>query len=255
MSLEAARRIEIGDMHGHACAAQDSVADDYYSRSRREIRPLLPSRASRILEVGPGAGFTLIWLKSIYPAATTVGVELNQALEADLQKHADVAIIGDIDDLMSRLGSKFDLILLLDVLEHVPDPTRTLQAITRNLLMDGGRVIVSVPNIAHLSVTLPLLFQHRFTYADSGILDRTHLKFFVEDTAVKLLNDSNLVVEDGLVTGIEGQKSKMLDWLTLGVLTHHLAKQYVMAGDLTGELAAQPKINWKKNRLISLAGR
>jgi 2-polyprenyl-3-methyl-5-hydroxy-6-metoxy-1,4-benzoquinol methylase len=246
MSLEAAKRIEVGEMQRHDGAPQGSAAKNYYSRSRREIRSLLPGRASRILEVGPGAGFTLIWLKSIYPAATTCGVELNPALEADLQEHADVAIIGDIDHLISRVASKFDLILLLDVLEHVPDPTRTLQAITRSLLMDGGRVIVSVPNIAHLSVTLPLLFQRRFEYADSGILDRTHLKFFVEDTAVKLLNDSNLIIKDGLVTGLEGPKSKMLDGLTLGFLTHHLAKQYIMAGEPIGELTAQPKINWKK---------
>ena len=251
MSLEASRRIEIGEMQGRVGVAQGSAAKNYYSRSRREIRSLLPSRASRILEVGPGAGFTLMWLKSIYPAATTCGVELNPALEADLQEHADVAIIGDIDHLISRVASKFDLILLLDVLEHVPDPTRTLRAITRNLLMDGGRVIVSVPNIAHLSVTLPLLFQRRFEYADSGILDRTHLKFFVEDTAVKLLNDTNLIVKDGLITGLEGPKSKILDGLTLGFLTHHLAKQYIMAGEPTGERTAQPKINWKKSRLMS----
>ena len=251
MSMEAATRIEIRDMQGQGHALPVSDAKDYYSRSRREIRSLLPSRASRILEVGPGAGFTLIWLKSLYPDATTFGVELNQALEVDLREHADVAIIGDIDDLISRVGSKFDLILLLDVLEHVPDPTRTLQAITRRLLMDGGRVIVSVPNIAHLSVTLPLLFQRRFAYTDSGILDRTHLKFFVEDTALQLLNESNLVVKDGLVTGLEGPKSKLLDGLTLGFLTHHLAKQYIMAGELTDGPVAQRKINWKKSRLIS----
>ncbi|MBB4256487.1 MULTISPECIES: bifunctional 2-polyprenyl-6-hydroxyphenol methylase/3-demethylubiquinol 3-O-methyltransferase UbiG [unclassified Bradyrhizobium] len=251
MTLEAARRIQIDDMQGRAGAAQDTAAQSYYIRSRREIRSLLPSRASRILEVGPGAGFTLAWLKSIYSAATTFGVELNQELEADLKLNADVAMIGDIDDLILRVGSKFDLILLLDILEHVPDPTRTLQAITRNLLMDGGRVIVSVPNIAHLSVTLPLLFQRRFEYTDSGILDRTHLKFFVEGTAVRLLNDSGLVVKDGLVTGIEGPRSKMLDRLTFGGLTHHLAKQYIMAGELTTASTAQPKINWKKNRLIS----
>jgi 2-polyprenyl-3-methyl-5-hydroxy-6-metoxy-1,4-benzoquinol methylase len=251
MSLEAAKRIEMSETQRHAGVAHGSATKNYYSRSRREIRSLLPSRASRILEVGPGAGFTLMWLKSIYSAVTTCGVELNPALEADLQEHADVAIIGDIDHLISQVASKFDLILLLDVLEHVPDPTRTLQAITRNLLMDGGRVIVSVPNIAHLSVTLPLLFQRRFAYADSGILDRTHLKFFVEDTAVKLLNDANLIVKNGLMTGLEGPKSNMLDRVTLGFLTHHLAKQYIMAGEPTGERTAQPKVSWKKSRLIS----
>ena len=62
-------------------------------------------------------------------------------------------------------------------------------------------MIVSVPNVAHLSVSIPLLFRREFAYQDAGILDRTHLRFFVEDTAVKLLNDFKLVVERGLASG------------------------------------------------------
>ncbi|MBZ5671576.1 MAG: hypothetical protein LAO04_17845, partial [Acidobacteriia bacterium] len=41
----------------------------------------------------------------------------------------------------------------------------------------GGTVIVSVPNVAHLWVRLSLL-AGRFDYADRGILDRSHLRFF-----------------------------------------------------------------------------
>jgi 2-polyprenyl-3-methyl-5-hydroxy-6-metoxy-1,4-benzoquinol methylase len=248
MSCEHADGAEIHEQKHDA--AQDSAKEGYYRHSRQEIRPLLPGSASQILEVGPGGGYTLRWLKSIYPNATTVGVEINRGLENELRKNADVAIVGNIDECIARLGKKFDLILLLDVLEHVPDPTRTLQSITGLLLNDGGRVIVSVPNIAHLSVTLPLLFRRRFTYRESGILDRTHLKFFVETTAVSLLNDANLIVTDGLITGLEGPKSKAFDRLSLGLLCHHFAKQYIMVGERTGREFIQPKINWRKNRLI-----
>ncbi|WP_298422790.1 class I SAM-dependent methyltransferase [Rhodoblastus sp.] len=215
----------------------------YYHRVRRDIQPLLPDAASRILEVGAAAGNTLAWLKTIYPKAHTTGVELNAELKAELENTADVAIFESIEECVTRLQT-FDLILLLDVLEHVPDSTRTLQRV-RQLLEPGGRVIVSLPNIAHLSVALPLLTRRRFTYQDAGILDRTHLRFFVEDTAVKLLNDANLVVTKGLIGGLQGPKSKLLDQLSFGLFRHHLAKQYIMAGETADGRASQGRVSWQ----------
>jgi 2-polyprenyl-3-methyl-5-hydroxy-6-metoxy-1,4-benzoquinol methylase len=231
-------------MHGKRdYQTQEAARAAYYRHSRQEIRSLLPEKAFRILDVGAGGGYTLRWLKSIYPNAITTGVELNTNLKDELEQNVDVAIFGNIDECIPRLDT-FDLILLLDVLEHVPDSTQTLKSISR-LLKNGGHVIVSVPNIAHLSVTLPLLMQRRFTYQDSGIMDRTHLRFFVEDTAVKLLNDANLIVVDGLIAGLEGPKSRLLDRLSFGFLRHHLAKQYIMVGEMADGGLVQSKVNWK----------
>ena len=201
----------------------------YYHHVRREIECLLPKSASRILDVGAGAGATLSWLKSLYPNAETTGTEINPALEAELVRNADVTIIGSIDDCLPQLKT-YDLILLLDVLEHLPDSLGTLKEVSK-LLEPGGHVIVSVPNIAHLSVAIPLLFRRRFTYKDSGILDRTHVRFFVEETAVGMLHDADLVVTKGLISGLQGARSKVLDRLSVGLLRHHLAKQYIMLAE------------------------
>ena len=216
---------------------------DYYHFVRREIEPLLPKSPARILEVGAGAGGTLKWLKGLNPTAETTAVELNPALLDQLRQNADVVIVGAIDQKISQLKT-YDLILLLDVLEHLPDSSATLRKLAE-LLEPGGQVIVSLPNIAHLSVTIPLLLQRRFNYQDAGILDRTHLRFFVEDTAIKLLNDANLIVTAGLISGIQGPKAKMLDLLSLKLLRHHLAKQYIMLGQLSDGKIAQAKIAWK----------
>jgi 2-polyprenyl-3-methyl-5-hydroxy-6-metoxy-1,4-benzoquinol methylase len=124
---------------------------NYYHFVRREIEPLLPKSATRILDVGAGAGTTLQWLKTIYPKVETTGVELNPELLGELQKNTDVALIGDIHTCLSKLKT-YDLILLLDVLEHLHDSTGTLQKLSK-LLEPGGHVIVSVPNVAHLSVS------------------------------------------------------------------------------------------------------
>jgi len=234
-----------------AAAARDNAKDilgapaqtmDYYHHVRREIAPLLPSAASRILEVGAGAGGTLKWLKDTYPNAETTAVELNGALRDELQRNADVVLIGSIEETFPLL-KKYDLILLLDVLAHLPDSTGTLQQLAK-LLVPGGHVIVSVPNIAHFSVSVPLLLRRRFNYQDAGILDRTHLRFFVEDSAIKLLNDASLIVTSALSSGLQGPKARFLNFASLGLLQHHLTKQYIMLGTLSDGKAVQKKVQW-----------
>lgn len=215
---------------------------DYYHIVRREIRQLLPKNPARILEVGAASGATLKWLKSLYPHSETTAVELNPALLDELKLNADVAIMGSIDEAFAQLKT-YDLILLLDVLEHLPEATKCLQKLTK-LLEPGGQVIVSVPNVAHLSVSIPLLLRRRFDYQDAGILDRTHLKFFVENTAIKLFNDADLIVIRALISGIKGRKAKLLNFLSCGLLRHYLAKQYIMLGQLNDRKIAQHKIRW-----------
>jgi 2-polyprenyl-3-methyl-5-hydroxy-6-metoxy-1,4-benzoquinol methylase len=216
--------------------------DAYFHHERSEIRPIVPETATSILEIGAASGTTLRWIKAIYPNAKTTGVELNGALAEELGRNADIAIIDSIPKCLPRL-EKYDLILLLDVLEHLENPTDVLRNLTK-LLEPGGHVIVSVPNIAHLSVTVPLLVRRQFTYRDSGIMDRTHLTFFVEDTAVKLMNDAGLKVTKGLVSGLSGYKAKLINYLSLGLLRHHLTKQYIMLGEPSEDQVRQGRIEW-----------
>ena len=214
----------------------------YFHHERREIRPLLPKTATNILEIGAASGQTLRWMKTIYPNAGTTGVEINEAIAAELGRNVDVAIIGNISECLPRL-KKYDLILLLDVLEHLVDSTDVLRNV-RQLLVPCCHVVVSLPNIAHLSVTIPLLLKRQFRYQDAGILDRTHVRFFVEDTAISLMNDAHFKVSKGLISGIQGPKARMLDRLSLGLLRHHLTKQYIMLGEPADEEIRQQPVKW-----------
>jgi hypothetical protein len=65
---------------------------------------------------------------------------------------------------------------------------------TARALGPGGAILVSVPNVAHWSVRLSLLFG-RFEYARSGILDRTHLRFFTRRSFLRTLELAGLEVE------------------------------------------------------------
>lgn len=200
----------------------------YFRRVRRDIDPLLPKSACRILDVGAGAGATSAWLKSRYPGCTTMAFEGNAAIREELARNVDQDFIVDLNGNLPDVGAP-DLVLCLDVLEHLLQPLDVLKRVT-STMPDDGTVIVSVPNVAHASVSLPLLLRGRFRYQDAGILDRTHLRFFDHNSVIELLNQAGFIVRRGVRLGFDGPRARLLDVVTGGALRNHLTKQYVVAG-------------------------
>ncbi len=205
-----------------------STASAYFHFVRTDIAPLLPASANHIVDVGCGAGGTLAWLKKRYPQAYTVGLEGNASLAQELAVNSDEFHIVDLNGDLPNIGSP-DLLLFLDVLEHLPNPEKLLRHLAAKLA-PGGTVIVSLPNIAHLSVSIPLLVWGRFNYADAGILDRTHLRFFVRESAVALMNGAGLRVDKIIESSRGDLKSRLLNWLTFGLLHERLAAQFILSG-------------------------
>lgn len=133
-----------------------------------------------VLDIGPGSG--------------AIGAELKKrgysSLSAvEIDDHARAAVAPIYDEVAANLdpfrGRSFGLILLLDVLEHMVDPFSFLKEVTA-LAAPGCIILVSVPNIAHWSIRLSLLFGS-FTYTKRGILDRTHLQFFTRRRFLEML--------------------------------------------------------------------
>lgn len=96
------------------------------------------------------------------------------------------------------LPAKFDVVLLADVLEHMTDPEAGL-SLARNRLADGGSLLISMPNVAHLSNRLSIALG-RFNYSDRGLLDKAHLRFFTKATFMQLLKENGLTIDKFLVT-------------------------------------------------------
>jgi hypothetical protein len=111
-------------------------------------------------------------------------------------------------------------------------------------MAQGATVIVSCPNVAHASVSLPLLLKGQFEYQDSGILDRTHLRFFVRKSAIDLMNAAGLIVRRGIRTGLGGPRARLLDRVTGGMLRDRLTKQYIMSGTREAPGVVQGEVEW-----------
>jgi 2-polyprenyl-3-methyl-5-hydroxy-6-metoxy-1,4-benzoquinol methylase len=86
----------------------------------------------------------------------------------------------------------FDVVVAADVLEHLASPEALLEKV-RGWLKPDGLLLVSLPNIANVSVRCALLFGH-FRYTERGILDRTHLSFYTRASARHLLQESGFRV-------------------------------------------------------------
>jgi len=123
-----------------------------------------------------------------------LGIEVDAAAVIVAEKWAERVIVGDLDagTLWQDLeAEQFDAITLGDVLEHLRDPLATLRAAVRTL-KPSGIVVISIPNVAHGDVRMALL-EGDFKYHETGLLDRTHLRFFTKTELSRLIREAGLV--------------------------------------------------------------
>ncbi len=157
----------------------------------------LIKEGSKVLDFGCASGYLggiLIQNKN----CEVIGLEFDKedAKKAKDKGYKDVVICDlDLDNWEDELGKqKFDVAVFADVLEHLKYPEKVLEK-TKKLLTKDGEIIVSVPNIAHLSVRLELL-NGSFEYEDMGILDKTHLKYWTRDSFLRMANKLGLYAEN-----------------------------------------------------------
>jgi 2-polyprenyl-3-methyl-5-hydroxy-6-metoxy-1,4-benzoquinol methylase len=155
-----------------------------------EVRP-----GSRILDIGCAAGDVARILSQ--RGCSVWGVE-NDRVAAELARaYCKEVVLGDIAALdleEAFAGTAFDAVLFLDVLEHLLDPAAALRKAARVLAADG-KVLASIPNVAHGTVRLQLL-SGRFRYTDVGLLDRTHVKFFDSAGVKELFKSTGYLIEE-----------------------------------------------------------
>jgi len=152
----------------------------------------------RLLDVGAADGLLSRHLTERGWRVTAIEADAELAEEG--AKHCDRMVVTNLDHEVPDLGEPFDAIVCGDVLEHLTDPLQTLTALT-HYLAPAGRVVISVPNVAHLLIRLSLLVG-RFDYFDRGILDRSHLRFFTERSLKRLIRAAGLRITRRTATAV-----------------------------------------------------
>src|SRR6266705_373362 len=172
----------------------DAPLDPENPCDSRSVAVKLIGSNKRILELGPATGRVTRAL--IANGCEVVAIERDHHSAMRLRDFCKV-IEGDIEQmpLARRLsGMRFDVILAGDFLEHLQDPVQLLQQL-RSFLEPSGYLLTSIPNVSHGSVRLGLL-HGKFEYRDTGILDRTHLRFFTFDSIQRMFADAGYRVDE-----------------------------------------------------------
>ena len=178
------------DLHLYQRSPIDPSVADTLSEISGRIEP-----GCTVLDVGCAVGELGRFLTGV-KGCTVDGIESNP-LSADIaMPHYRRMFILDLEaaDLQKELGcTEYDWIVCADVLEHLRDPGKVVRQFA-GLLQTGGRLIVSIPNIAYLGVFLELL-RGDFSYREEGLLDRTHLRFFTKHSFLAFLRENGFAGE------------------------------------------------------------
>lgn len=203
---------------------------DYFSGVRMELVNLLPKNSDRVLEVGAGGCNTLFYLKENKIAKEVHGIDIF-SLPQSFQNHPliDKFFLQNIEAPDFDLSENYyDSIICGDVLEHLVDPWAAVKKIER-WLKPGGTLIVSIPNFREIGTLKKIIFNKDFKYAEEGILDKTHLRFFCKKNILALLTTDQLKPElclENFLVHPGYKKRKLANTFTLGLLKDLLTGQY-----------------------------
>jgi 2-polyprenyl-3-methyl-5-hydroxy-6-metoxy-1,4-benzoquinol methylase len=185
----------------------------YYQGERTEMLQLLPSDARRVLELGCGEGGFGALVKRDREAEYWA-MEYVPDVAARAAEVLDHVLVGDADAHIDDLpDGYFDAIVANDVLEHLAYPGVTLERL-RPKLRPGGVVVASIPNIRYLPALARIVFKRDFPQEDSGIFDRTHLRFFTRKSILRMFDEAGYEMRS-----IKGLQAQAFGWAAFAVLT------------------------------------
>jgi SAM-dependent methyltransferase len=215
----------------------------YFGCPRLDLLEMLPAHAGlKILELGAGDGATLRAAKAKGIASYCVGIDLvaigamgamgamgagGAGGDPASPPPIDRFLIGNVEAMEIDLPSEhFDVVLCADVLEHLVDPWRAVRRLARHL-RPGGIFLSSIPNLRNHRALAQIVLKGDFHYAEAGLLDRSHLRFFCRRNVRELFEQAGLVIE-AMETNMGGYglRHKAINALTCGLLRDFFVLQF-----------------------------
>ncbi|NDW17583.1 class I SAM-dependent methyltransferase [Dysgonomonas sp. 216] len=167
---------------------------DYYSFQREELYPFIPLNIKRTLDIGCASGIFSENLKK-EKNVETWGIEMVAEVADIARTKLDRVLTGAFDDVNEELpAGYFDCVFFNDVLEHMVYPEDCLKRIKANIAPEGC-VIASIPNVRFIEVLIGLLLKKDWKYKNSGVMDKTHLRFFTKKSILRMFDECGYEVK------------------------------------------------------------
>lgn len=164
-----------------------------------DLLQLIPTTSSRLIEVGCSSGALARAFKKIVPNVNYLGVEIDPNYAERASRYCDDVLVSNIENVDSdfwRSQADRDCWVFGDTLEHLHNPWGILRQIYEILPL-GGAIVACIPNAQHWSLQVRLSIGD-FRYENSGLMDRTHLRWFTRQTIIEMFVNVGFVIEAGL---------------------------------------------------------
>jgi 2-polyprenyl-3-methyl-5-hydroxy-6-metoxy-1,4-benzoquinol methylase len=211
----------------------DHKEQPYFAGVRSDlIGRLAPDRNRAILEIGCAKGATGAYAKSEGKCGLYVGVELFPAAASVAASRIDRVYTANIESFdPPEPPESFDVLIAGEVLEHLVDPWAVLRRL-RTYLRPSGVIMASSPNVSHYSV-IGMLLKGDWSLADSGRMDRTHLRWFTPRSYADMFQSCGFEVLSTEPLRQPGPRAKLIAKLSGGRLEHLFVSQIVVVGKKT----------------------
>ncbi len=173
-------------------AKSKKYKENFKKGSLYEEVAIVVGQNKKILDIGCANGLFGKYLKK--KNNVVYGVEISDKMAIQAKKNLNKVFVLNIEkNPLPFKNNEFDVILCMDILEHLFDPREVLKKL-KNYLKPTGLLIVTVPNAVHWSMRLHIL-SGKFNYEEKGLRDSGHIRFFTSTTALSLFKNSGYVVE------------------------------------------------------------
>lgn len=160
-----------------------------------DVLNFMRSGFSKVVEVGSSSGALAQAYHKINPTCSYVGIEIDANYAEASKQHCTEVIYGNVeklpDETFKKLGDA-QCWIFADALEHLYDPWRLLRRIKNNA-SSGVEVIACIPNAQYWGIQ-SCLNSGQFIYQDSGLLDRTHIRWLTRLTILDLFQSNGFQV-------------------------------------------------------------
>ena len=163
-----------------------------------DLLRLIPQSSNALIEIGCSSGALAREFKALRPQSDYVGIEIDPGYAELARRHCDRVLCLDIeqaDEAFFLSNGTRDCWVFGDTLEHLRNPYRVLERI-RKVIPKTGSVVACIPNVQHWSIQIKLSVGD-FRYQDSGLLDKTHLRWFTRQTIVEMFRDAGFDITEG----------------------------------------------------------
>lgn len=164
-----------------------------------ELLSLIPIQSKNIIEIGCSSGALAREFKKVSNDCHWLGIEIDSKYADMAKRYCDKTVVLNIENAPESFWEETknaDCWIFGDVLEHLKDPWAILQLIRSNISKTGS-IVACIPNAQHWTLQAKLSIGD-FRYEASGLLDKTHLRWFTRQTIIEMFDQAGFQIEAGM---------------------------------------------------------